>query len=333
MKKLLSVMLALCLIFACFPASADMPQVDPTGLWTIRGQKVDGEWFWVGLNINFTITINADGTAVMDGTLNDRAARQNCTWTLTDNILTLMPEGALAYYFGLIDGVAMTLSGATTPDMIFEHVLPMPEGFSPVGYWTGVQMRTMAKTYDIRDRSEEYQLTLREDGTGIFAFTGKDGFENPVTWKMTDDGFRITFLNGTFTNFVYENDAVTAVEDELEIVFVFHPDIGDELLIGTWNTEHFLESYTGMTMTVSEMGMGYVVQLNEDGTGTMYYDMEDELFPKCTFNWEKDEATVIAHSSEGEELHFTYKDDYLYWTDEPLQPCMVREEVTGLPEM
>ena len=333
-NKLLAIFLVLALLLPCAQALADGP-IDPTGEWVLRALLINDEWFWNGLDATINMTISGDGTAVLTGQAPSVNLAGTYTWKIDDRLLSLKSTESGAYGYGEIQGTVMRFMATGIPDMLFEHLLPMPADFSPVGYWTSVEIRDQSHAAKTAEKGVEYQLTLGEDGTGTLAYvksSGKKQYEKPITWAMTENGLQVTFSSGSSINFRYENGAIVAEQESSELVFEFHPEIADDVLVGTWNGKRFKDSLGGMDMDLAEVGLRFVTVFNADGTGAYYIGSDDDLILDSRFTWEKEEEKITAHTESGTDLHFIYEKDWLYKTDEPLWPCMQKEDVKGLPK-
>lgn len=121
MKKLVSLLLALCL--ACALVSATAEETSPVGTWyLVRGEK-DGTVVQTAGMITMEFTFKEDGTAELKTTVfGETADDPGATWTMADGILTVTDSAGAAQQMTLEGGVLKLDTEGTF--MIFDRTPP-----------------------------------------------------------------------------------------------------------------------------------------------------------------------------------------------------------------
>ena len=163
MKKLISLILILCMACMLVPAVADE---DITGDWYMTEMTVEGatvELSSMGMSISFHL--NADGTLKMSTEMMGKAQEQDGTWTMDGDAVTFTIDGkaqAGAYADGKISiesegqiGV-LTREQPTAAEKPATVAAESEEAF--FGTWTLSAMETMGM-YITKDQFEAMQMT------------------------------------------------------------------------------------------------------------------------------------------------------------------------------
>jgi len=219
------------------------------------------------LGMNMSVTINADGTAV----LNDGESVDTTSWKLTAEgmvevesmILYLtedgklcMTEDGISMYFERGDGTAVT-PGIETPAEEAVEVAGELNDF--VGLWTGSYMEAEGMKLMLSDMDMTMEITMNADGV-ITLYDGEATEEG--TWTLVDgkadiDGMILTLMS---------DGTLVGEMDGSKIVFVGYT--------GVWTNVYM--NMGGMSGNTKDLlGMTGTLTLNADGTG--YADFPDEI--------------------------------------------------------
>ena len=103
MKKLIALLMILCLASLMVPAAAE---TDITGNWVGTEIVSDGVTYRMAdVGMAFSITLNPDGTLVSNASDGESSEEVKGTWSLNGNILTTVTDGD-AEDLKIVDGVS-----------------------------------------------------------------------------------------------------------------------------------------------------------------------------------------------------------------------------------
>ena len=193
MKKLISLVLILCMACLLVPAMADE---DVTGEWYLKTMKNgDTEYDAASIGYNIVMTLNADGTVVMITPVSEDPS--NGTWTLEGDTITVNIDDSPVS--GTVADGVLTLSQDETT-MIFTReqsegiqlaeVNPDAAAEDFEGEWTIKYVSMAGLTMDPTATGEAMPGLLIENGS--LKFTG----ESSMTTAFGDSALPLTYENG-----------------------------------------------------------------------------------------------------------------------------------------
>ena len=193
MKKLISLVLILCMACLLVPAMADE---DVTGEWYLKTMKNgDTEYDAASIGYNIVMTLNADGTVVMITPVSEDPS--NGTWTLEGDTITVNIDDS-PVSGTVADGVLSLSQDETT--MIFTReqsegiqlaeVNPDAAAEDFEGEWTIKYVSMAGLTMDPTATGEAMPGLLIENGS--LKFTG----ESSMTTAFGTSALPLTYENG-----------------------------------------------------------------------------------------------------------------------------------------
>ncbi len=295
MKKLLSLLLTLCMLLGCI---AQAEEIDYTGTWVCTNiTEGDMSIDPTTLGMMITMTLNADGTGILDS----MGETENAAWavaengvnvtdSLNDTVLFTYTDGALV---GTEEGSTMTFTreSEVTVAPAATAAAPATEeevaAFNFSGYWNCTQAIALGMPFNAADLGVEMLFALYLDGT-FEMVSGED--VGSGTWAKTAAGVDLTAANGNVLSFTLLSDGTISLE-QAGATLIFSWDAEEssvsvltnvpvEQFMGTWVFEH-AELDSGMYFTPEELELAYTLTLAEENSGTMYVSngIEEATYP------------------------------------------------------
>lgn len=190
MKKMISVILALCLACLLLPVLAESAAItDPVGAWTLNrivsGDTVlsleDLSQYGASMSVEF----RADGTFTDREELGGDASEYSGTWTIDGNTISLFPENADPTQITL-EGNELVIPAAGSTIYLVPAVADLA-GFDGEYVVSGVSI--MGVTMSLADLGMDTTVTLTvQNGTGHLVSTYANGYvwEEDVTMELQD---------------------------------------------------------------------------------------------------------------------------------------------------
>lgn len=196
MKKLFSLILALCMVCMLVPAVAEE---DVTGEWYLKTMKQGETEYDAGaINYNITMTLNADGTGTMLSPTSEEPTPGS--WTLEGDKITVTFEdspigGTVADgIITLSEGeMVMTFSREANEVIQVAEVNPAATVMNFDGVWTPKYVGYNGMTIDISQAGQEMPGVILKDGT--LNFTGTSS----ISAAFGSNPLPLTFADGTLS--------------------------------------------------------------------------------------------------------------------------------------
>lgn len=253
MKKLISLILSLCLVCMLIPAMAD---ADVTGVWymhTMKQGDVEMEASAIGMNV--TLTLNADGT----GTMAMMGQGSDATWTLDGDKITVTVADSPAVE-GTFDGTTITLTQETesgVASMAFTREEVKAVELAPVkttataeefeGEWTCAYVDVAGMIIDAQTAyaaaaasgTETGSLPVLKIENGKMTMSGNES----TSAMLGGNAVELTYADGAMTYAVSFGE--TSIEFKCVILedgmLGFTMGMGEELAMGMYFTKNAAE--------------------------------------------------------------------------------------------
>lgn len=284
MKKLLAMLLALAMMLGCVAFGEG---VDYTGTWVLaavetQGMKIEADMLSLyagilGLDMNMTMTLNADGTM----TMSMMGMTEAGTWAATENGVAITDDEEtleLPYQDGMLRmeqaGTAMMLAreGAAAQADAAVQADPNAAGYNYVGTWvlSGVEVFGIAMAPSAVGVAGD--MALYEDGTCTLTMMDES---QEGTWAATETGITTTDAQGVVDTYQLVNGELVAEQDGMKLIFTLYAPLRGLTVAdfnGVWSLDYAeVYDYTAMTQNfyeAEELGMTMELTL-ADGKGHM----------------------------------------------------------------
>lgn len=339
MKKLLSLLLTLCLLLG---STVLAETIDYTDTWVCTSMTKDGMSINPTLlGMTITMTLNADGTGILDS----MGETENATWAAADNgvnvtdslgdtVLFVYTDGTLV---GTVDDSALAFTredevpaapAAATPATAEEVA-----AFNFTGYWNCTQAIAFDMTFNAADLGVEMLFALYLDGT--FEMVSGENVGSG-TWAKTAAGVDLTAANGSVLSFTLLSDGTISLEQAgTTLIFTWDAEessvsvltnVPVEQFMGTWVFEH-AELDNGMYFTPEDLELAYTLTLAEENSGSMFVNngVEEITYPIYYELQELEGLGTVAYAlllnPENTQEYFQelilmlYSDGQLVWCD------------------
>lgn len=295
MKKMICVLLAVCLVLGVAAATAADNAFDPLGTWTVALLKdANGEYDPAELGVNFRFTLNADGTVTTQNLPNPA----ELTWTLENDVLSLRNENensTMAFTIGADGQPVMGEAGGEQMFLAREEA-----AFDPVGVWT-VESNNVCEE-SAADADTQIRFTFRANGT---AEVSRAGGTQASAWAAT--ATEVSLPDAGLTLAVSADGKLRLDENMMRLFFIRTGDVEDAAPlaqhggafnpVGEWRQLKQVQKFDGAELVGDEIPAHrrYTLVLNADGSAQIA--MGDILHDDAWALEQKDGAPLITFAN------------------------------------
>ena len=225
MKKLVSLLLALALACMMLPTLAD--GIDLTGEWYLTEvQMGEDKLPPSALGVEMTITLNADGTALIVTSYGEEAEEEVDTWTLADGVITFTAEEGEAQEFLLegdllkydIGGAYMIFSREAPEAAALPQVIAAESEEAFLGEWTLTTIGAGGSLLPAAALGAEGKLTV--EAGKLTLVSGEEIIEGETA--LTEDG-KLAIGDGSMALELNDNGwlSITRQFDEATVMIMY----------------------------------------------------------------------------------------------------------------